>query len=342
MNIIRWILLGPNADEVAKTDSFLQIATANAIAVVASLYCAFIATLSTLRGTHPFSQTVSGYIASFVLVIVFIIIHRKNGLKYFKFAKLIIIATLTILYAFVYAKARYGEVWTFLLPSLSVLLLGFRTGLVFCGLYFSFMIYAEIAFGVRTWELFIRFAWVFWAQVALVSVYETLRINYDKRLLENKAEIEFLNITDHLTKLYNRKYFLDTIEKVVEQSESQCILLINVDKFKTYNDVHGHLQGDKLLISVAGVCKKIAKRSNGLAFRILGDEFGILIPNMDYYEAFLVAEKIRMEISETDSTVSVGVACVLPGTGETSENLLKLATDNLGKAKEMGGNRVVG
>jgi len=75
---------------------------------------------------------------------------------------------------------------------------------------------------------------------------------------------------------------------------------------------------------------------------MVGDEFVILIPNMDYYEAFLVAEKIRMEISETDSTVSVGVACASPSAEESSENLLKLAADNLGKAKEMGGNRVVG
>jgi len=342
MNIIRWILLGPNADEVAKTDSFLQIATANAIAVASMLYCAFIATLSTMRGTHPFSQTVSGYIASFVSAIVFIVIHRKNGLRYFKFAKLIIVVNLFVLFVFVYAKALYGEVWTFLFPSVAVLLLGLRMGLVFCGLYFLFMIYAEITFGVRTWELFFRFTWVFSAQTAMVSVYETLRINYEKKLLEKKAEIEFLNITDHLTKLYNRKYFSDTIEKAVKQSESLCILLVNVDKFKNYNDTYGHLQGDKLLVLVAEVCKKIAKRSNGLAFRMVGDEFGILIPNMDYYEAFLVAEKIRMEIYETGSTVSVGVACALTSAGETSENLLKLAADNLNKAKEMGKNRVVG
>jgi len=342
MNVIRWIFLGPNADEVAKTDSYLQITTANAIAVVAALYCASIATLSTMRGTHPFSQTVSGYIASLILVIVFIVLHKKNGLRYFKFAKLVIIFNLTALYAFVYTKALYGEVWTFLLPSIAILLAGFRVGLVFCVLYFSFMIYAEIAFGVRTWELFFRFAWVFWAQAALVSVYDNLRINYEKKLFEKQERIEFLSITDHLTKLYNRKYFLEKIEEAMKQGESLCILLVNVDKFKNYNDVHGHLQGDKLLILVADICKKIAKRSNGLAFRVVSDEFGILIPKMDYYEAFLVAEKIRMEISESGSTVSVGVACTLPSEGETSENLLKLASENLGKGKEMGGNRVVG
>jgi len=346
MKVIRWIFLGPDADEVAKTDSFLQIATANAIAVVASLYCVFIATLSTMRGTHPFSQTVSGYIASLVLVIVFIVLHKKNGLKYFKYAKLIIILNLTVLYAFVYAKALYGEVWTFLLPSMAVLLTGFRIGLVFCVLYFSFMVYAEIAFGVRTWELFFRFAWVFWAQVALVSVYENLRLNYEKKLLENQERIEFLSITDHLTKCYNRTYFSDVIDKEfarsAEQRESLCLLLADVDNFKNYNDINGHLQGDKLLVLVADVCKKIAKRSNGLTFRMVSDEFGILIPNMDYYEAFLVAEKIRIEICETGSTVSLGVACALPSTGETSEKLLKLAADNLDKAKEMGKNIVVG
>jgi diguanylate cyclase (GGDEF)-like protein len=180
----------------------------------------------------------------------------------------------------------------------------------------------------------------------MVSIYEALRVNYNKRLLEQKEEIEFLNITDHLTKLYNRKYFLDTIDKkfadAAEQRESLCILMVDVDEFKNYNDIHGHLQGDKMLVLIAEVCKKIAKRSSGLAFRIGGAEFGILIPNMDYYKAFLVAEKIRIEICETNSTVSVGVACVLPSQGETSEKLLKLAVDNVYKAKEMGRNRVVG
>ena len=208
------------------------------------------------------------------------------------------------------------------------------------------MLYAEFAFGVRTWEVFFRFACVFWGQVAMVSIYEALRVNYNKRLLEHKEKIEFLSITDHLTKLYNREYFSNTIgkefAKAAEQRESLCILLVDVDKFKNYNDTHGHLQGDKLLVSIAEVCKKIAKRSSGLAFRIGAAEFGILIPNMDYYEAFLVAEKIRIEIFETGSTVSVGVACILPSMGETSENLLKLAVDNVCKAKEMGRNRVVG
>ncbi|MDR2594604.1 MAG: GGDEF domain-containing protein, partial [Fibromonadaceae bacterium] len=282
----------------------------------------------------------------FIFAIVFTVIHRKNGIKYFKFARLAIILNMMILYGFIYANVLYGESWTFLIPTMVILLMGFRLGLVFCFIYFFYMLYAEFAFGVRTWDVFFRFACVFWGQVAMVSIYEALRVNYNKRLLEQKEEIEFLNITDHLTKLYNRKYFLNTIDKefarAAEQRESLCILLVDMDRFKDYNDIYGHLQGDKLLVSIAEVCKKIAKRSSGLAFRIGGAEFGILIPNMDYYEAFLVAEKIRIEVCETDSTVSVGVACILPSAGETSKNLLKLATDNVCKAKEMGRNRIVG
>ncbi|MDR2593176.1 MAG: hypothetical protein LBC87_00190, partial [Fibromonadaceae bacterium] len=100
---ITWIFLGPDAQEVVKTDSFLQIATANAIAVVGSFYLMSIATISTIRGTHPFSQTVTGYISTFIFAIVFTVIHRKNGIKYFKFARLAIILNMMILYGFIYA-----------------------------------------------------------------------------------------------------------------------------------------------------------------------------------------------------------------------------------------------
>jgi diguanylate cyclase (GGDEF)-like protein len=82
-----------------------------------------------------------------------------------------------------------------------------------------------------------------------------------------------------------------------------------------------------------------------------GEEFGILLPNTDYQGALLVAEKIRAEVSEmkvplldkegeTKITVSIGVACVKPQSGESPEALMKLADNNLYKAKEMGRNRV--
>jgi diguanylate cyclase (GGDEF)-like protein len=113
------------------------------------------------------------------------------------------------------------------------------------------------------------------------------------------------------------------------------------------------LQGDALLVSIAKVLKKVTRRSGDLVFRMGGEEFGILLPNTAYDWALSFAERVRLEIAEmrvplingteeTSITVSVGVACVIPRPGESSDTLMKLADNNLYKAKDMGRNRVVG
>jgi len=84
-------------------------------------------------------------------------------------------------------------------------------------------------------------------------------------------------------------------------------------------------------------------RASDLAFRMGGEEFGMLLPDTDAKGANLIAEKIRMEVGEMGFvTVSVGYASVAPHVGGNPEELFKAADDNLYKAKAQGRNRVVG
>jgi diguanylate cyclase (GGDEF)-like protein len=347
-NIIKkigtWLFLGSALKKSFDVDYILKVVTVNTTAIFGTLYVvSFFTPIFFQRAYYP----ITAYILAFIFILVFIATHTNKGIKYFNIVKIIVVLSLMLFYGFVYAKIIYGDIWSFLIPIMIIFLTDIFLGFILCICYFFLMLVSEFLFEVHNWELFYRYVCIYWSQVIMVSVYEALRMWYNKRMREDREEIEMLSITDHLTKLYNRRHFSNTIYKefarAIRQKESLSFLMIDVDKFKSYNDTYGHLQGDELLVSLANVFKGIIKRPGDIVFRMGGEEFGVLLPNTDLNGAFLIAEKIREEVqNSTEITVSVGLACVLPQVGENSEKLLKLADNNLYKAKETGRNRVIG
>jgi diguanylate cyclase (GGDEF)-like protein len=340
-----WLFLGPASNKSFNIDRILEVVIVNTIAIfgIFCFFAAFFLTTIFSQETYP-AMT---YIMAFILAVVLIATHTNKGIEYFKIVKTIVLLSAMLFYGFVYAKATYGYVWSFLVPIMIIFLTNIYIGLILCFCYFFSMLAMEFIFGINQWELFFRQIFIYWFLVIMVSVYEVLRIEYNKGMQKDKKKIEILSITDHLTNLYNRRYFSDIIEKefasAIRQKECLSFLMIDADKFKDYNDTYGHLHGDDLLISLAKIFKETVKRPEDLVFRMGGEEFGILLPNTDFKGAFSVAEKIREEVqNSTKITVSVGLACVFPKVGENSEELLKLADSNLYKAKETGRNKVFG
>jgi len=191
----------------------------------------------------------------------------------------------------------------------------------------------------------------------LAYISSLICIIYFVVLQTQKKETELLSITDHLTKLYNRRYFSEMIARELSMAARQkkylSFLMLDLDKFKNYNDAYGHLQGDELLISISKILKKSIRRSSDLLFRMGGEEFGALLPDTDRDGGLVVAERIRTSVNEaripllsgdgeTKITISIGVACVFPHTGGDADSLLKLADSNLYKSKATGRNKVVG
>lgn len=175
------------------------------------------------------------------------------------------------------------------------------------------------------------------------------------RALRAQAErLERLSSTDELTQVHNRRYFNgrlgDAVARCRQEPDSDlCLVLFDVDGFKSINDRHTHLVGDEVLRKVAGVLTRTFRRTDVVA-RWGGEEFAVMLVGTPKPAAERVAEKARVAVATTgwdelapglEVTVSAGVASVreLPGSPHALE-LLKLADRRLYQAKSHGRNRV--
>lgn len=157
-----------------------------------------------------------------------------------------------------------------------------------------------------------------------------------------------LALTDELTGLPNRRDVLARLEQLLARpAPSHCtVLLADLDHFKRINDTHGHLVGDRVLVSVS-TCLKDAVREPVVVGRLGGEEFLVVLPDTDVEAARQVAERIREQVAALDTrgfegpgmTISLGVA---GGTsGDTVSAVLRQADAALYDAKRSGRNRVV-
>jgi len=175
--------------------------------------------------------------------------------------------------------------------------------------------------------------------------------------ITDKKIIEELAITDSMTGLYNRRYYVKIIKeemnRVKRHHSSMALMMIDVDNFKLYNDTYGHQAGDIVLNKVAEVLKFYTSRSGEYAFRLGGEEFGIVVSSMSSEEYLDLGNRIRgaveaLEIPHEKNnaalyvTISVGIAVYHPVSGSdmTCEELYRLADAQLYIAKDGGRNHV--
>lgn len=174
-----------------------------------------------------------------------------------------------------------------------------------------------------------------------------------RRLETARQLIAELALTDMLTGLHNRRYFMFEAEKEFGKADRYhlplSIILFDVDHFKTLNDTFGHLAGDDVLRVLGNTCKKCLRASDVLA-RYGGEEFVILLPLTNAAAARGLAERIRRAVEEMPIifgdarlpvTISLGIADYTPNTTSLDE-MLKEANLLLDAAKQNGRNRVEG
>lgn len=166
-------------------------------------------------------------------------------------------------------------------------------------------------------------------------------------------EIYTLTICDGLTQIFNKRYFLEFLEREMGRchryNRALSLIMFDIDHFKVINDSNGHLAGDYVLRELAALIKPRVRKEECLA-RYGGEEFAVVQPEAGAENTRKFAEKIRkmvedhrfvFEGKDIKVTISLGVGDL---TGDMTETLqfIKVADANLYKAKKSGRNRVVG
>lgn len=162
-----------------------------------------------------------------------------------------------------------------------------------------------------------------------------------------------LSTIDPLTTLYNRGFFFAALEREIARSARSgrgfCLLMMDLDELKAINDRLGHFHGDRVLRAVGQVVNDGVRRIDTAA-RYGGDEFVVLLPETDPTGAFVLAEKIRIGVTDLDlelpddaarPSMSVGVVSY-PDDGQTADELMISADRAMYTSKRAGKNRVTG
>lgn len=186
----------------------------------------------------------------------------------------------------------------------------------------------------------------------------------DKMIAELSKEVEILraqSITDSLTGLFNVRYFNARIEEEVERSkrynENIGIIFIDIDHFKSVNDLYGHECGNVILNNIGKLLRNGDSRENcsvlrksDVAVRYGGEEFIVICPSTNKEKAFVIAERIRKTIEKTkiqyqkkniSITVSIGVSEFKSSSKQNIVDIIRKADSAMYEAKRSGRNRVV-
>lgn len=177
----------------------------------------------------------------------------------------------------------------------------------------------------------------------------------EEKLLVLQKELEALSFKDGLTGIANRRRFDASLEREWESARRGrlplSLILVDVDFFKQYNDIYGHIEGDKCLVNVAQTLSLALAGPRDLVARYGGEEFLLMLPEADASGALRVAERCqrlieKLAIAHAQSpheqrlTVSIGVGTVIPGEGMTPTGFIDAVDRQLYAAKQNGRNRI--
>lgn len=181
-----------------------------------------------------------------------------------------------------------------------------------------------------------------------------LALIIDRTEWAKKAEtFQQMSLTDPLTGLPNRRYLQDRLFEEVERSKRYntplSFMIIDVDRFKTYNDNYGHTNADRVLVTTSHLLRS-SIRAIDMSARFAGDEFCIVLPETELEDAARIAERLRKTISETEYrteqgdlmgqvTISTGISS-FAGSRQTPLTIMETADRALYQAKTLGRNCV--
>lgn len=190
-----------------------------------------------------------------------------------------------------------------------------------------------------------------------LSLTVRLRMELERKLLEANRKLKKLSESDHLTSLPNRRKFSRLLKREYERARDDgqplALLMIDIDYFKAYNDVYGHLAGDRCLVQVGRVLSRVIGKGTGVVARFGGEEFAALLPGASVDEAADIAATLLeavagLQLDHEDvpagrTSVSIGISALAqlpPSTQDGADALVNLADRALYEAKRAGRGRV--
>jgi len=187
----------------------------------------------------------------------------------------------------------------------------------------------------------------------LLGTREAMRL---QAMRADREMLKTLSHTDELTGLANRnalkRWCANALTSTANYGRPAALLMIDVDHFKRYNDFYGHVAGDECLRAIAQKISKTVRSEDDIVARFGGEEFVVLLLNVEAHRAWALAERICVAVQDLSLphanrsdgcktvTISVGVASTAIGAGSTFEGLMRAADRGLYMAKRKGRNRV--
>jgi diguanylate cyclase (GGDEF)-like protein len=186
--------------------------------------------------------------------------------------------------------------------------------------------------------------------IARVKAHLRIKMLQDALKKTNEQLIE-LSIRDVLTGLFNRRHFMEILEKEFDRTQRYgsklAFLMMDLDHFKSINDTYGHITGDKVLVEVSKIFLK-GLRKNDVVGRYGGEEFAMILPGSDKLGAQIVAERYRKAVERINYnqesqtiklTVTIGCSYAPHPEIKNINDLINRADDALYRGKKLGRNR---
>ena len=191
----------------------------------------------------------------------------------------------------------------------------------------------------------------YWQVIALILTIGiiVLLFYWTYKLIEKNKKLKNLAMTDELTKIANRRYIMQVLDKKViatsDKKEDLSVIVLDIDFFKRINDTYGHKHGDYVLCEVSKKIKNCLRKNDWLG-RIGGEEFLIILENTTISEAELVGEKIKDAINDLELNIDGNLIKITISLGisqhvrETTSELIANADKSLYVSKNTGKNKV--
>ena len=320
--VLFMLFLGTDYYDAINTSSLLIITFTRVLFLIISIIVFFV-TKQTIKYTN-YIYLVTAY-SAFIAIAYLVILAQYESLRYLSILGLMVVSFAIYILPI---KIIYSQIISFMLSIL-------------------FLIYpAQKIEGLKRYDIYKIAAY----QIILLiycNISTYLTNSYKRKQFVSNRELLGLAVTDPLTGIYNRAKFNEEIEKLVNLSSRYdnplSLILFDIDNFKRVNDSYGHLVGDSVLKTIVSTINNSIRITDTFA-RWGGEEFMILLPNTDIWEAVEIAERLKALIQNNlyepakEITCSFGVASFEKG--DTAQSLIRKTDELLLQAKGIGKNSV--